>query len=101
VLDGWWAEAYTDGVDGGAANGWAIPGEVVDDHHAQDERHAGSLHDLLEHDVVPAFYEREDADSARPPERWLDMVRSSLATLGPQFCATRMVAEYVAGPYRG
>ena len=34
VLDGWWAEAY----DGD--NGWAIPGEVDDDHEAQDERDA-------------------------------------------------------------
>jgi starch phosphorylase len=101
VLDGWWAEAHAAGVDGRPANGWAIAGEVDDDHLAQDERHAGSLHDLLEHDVVPAFYEREDADPARLPERWLNMVRSSLATLGPRFCATRMVAEYVAGPYRG
>jgi starch phosphorylase len=101
VLDGWWAEAYAEGADGRAANGWAIAGEVDDDHHAQDDRHAGSLHDLLEHHIVPAFYGCEDADPARPPERWLDMVRSSLATLGPQFCATRMVAEYVAGPYRG
>ena len=98
VLDGWWAEAHAEAADGRAANGWAIAGEVDDDHPAQDERHADSLHDLLEHDVVPGFYERGDSGL---PERWLDMVRSSLATLGPRFCATRMVAEYVAGPYRG
>jgi starch phosphorylase len=104
VLDGWWAEAYgggSGGGGGGAANGWAIAGEVDEDHPAQDERHAAALHDLLEHEVVPAFYERDDAHPARPPERWLDMVRSSLATLGPRFCATRMVDQYAAGPYRG
>ena len=38
VLDGWWAEAY----DG--SNGWAISGEVDDDHHAQDERDAAAFH---------------------------------------------------------
>ena len=100
VLDGWWAEAHAAASDGRAANGWAIAGEVDADHHAQDERHAASLHDLLEHDVVPGFYERGDSISPAPPERWLDMIRSSLATLGPRFCATRMVAEYAAGPYR-
>src|SRR3712207_742977 len=30
VLDGWWAEGY----DG--ENGWALPGDVLDDHGAQD-----------------------------------------------------------------
>jgi hypothetical protein len=28
------------------------------------------------------------------------MIRASLRTLGPRFCATRMLAEYVNGPYR-
>src|SRR6185436_20259366 len=32
VLDGWWAEAWANG------NGWALSGEVSDDHGAQDER---------------------------------------------------------------
>jgi starch phosphorylase len=92
VLDGWWAEAYEPG------NGWAIAGEVDPDHHAQDERHAASLHRLLEHEIVPAFYER---DEQGVPQRWLEMVCHSLRTLGPRFSATRMLAEYVAGPYSG
>ena len=100
VLDGWWAEGHSDDA-GGAPNGWAIAGEVDADHQAQDERHAASLHELLEHEVVPAFYERENADPACPPTRWLEMVRASLATLGPMFCASRMLAQYLAGPYRG
>jgi starch phosphorylase len=105
VLDGWWAEAYSAGGDtssgapgGAAANGWAIAGEVDDDHPAQDERHAASLHQLLEHEVVPIFYERDESGL---PTRWLDMVRASLATLGPVFSATRMLAQYTDGPYRG
>jgi starch phosphorylase len=100
VLDGWWAEAYvaagTHGP-GSAANGWAIAGEVDSDHDAQDERHAAALHHLLEHEVVPAFYER---DPSGLPVRWLQMVRASLRTLGPMFSATRMLAGYVSGPYR-
>jgi starch phosphorylase len=97
VLDGWWAEAYSDGGEGAVANGWAIAGEVDDDHSAQDERHAASLHHLLEHEVVPAFYGRDESGL---PSRWLDMVRESLATLGPMFSATRMLAQYAGGPYR-
>jgi starch phosphorylase len=88
-----------DGGNGGrAANGWAIPGEVDSDHYAQDERHAAALHHLLEREVVPAFYERDESGL---PGRWLQMVRASLRTLGPMFSATRMLGEYVAGPYRG
>ena len=91
VLDGWWAEAYAPG------NGWAIPGEVEFDHHAQDERHAAALHQLLEHEVVPTFYDRDEAGIA---PRWMAMVRASLRDHGPRFSATRMLAEYVDGPYR-
>ncbi len=92
VLDGWWAEAY-DGT-----NGWAISGEVDHDHHAQDERDAAAFHHLLSDEVLPAFYDRDDSEI---PSRWIELMRASLRTLGPMFCATRMLAQYVEGPYRG
>ena len=92
VLDGWWAEAY----DG--SNGWAIPGEVDSNHHAQDDRDAADLHHLIADEVVPAFYER---DQTGVPTRWIERIRGSLRTLGPAFSASRMLAEYLNGPYRG
>ncbi|MGB0094654.1 MAG: alpha-glucan family phosphorylase [Solirubrobacteraceae bacterium] len=92
VLDGWWAEGY-DGV-----NGWAVPGDVIDDHGVQDARDAEALHRVLDDEVVPAFYER---DAAGVPSVWLKRMRSSLRSLGPRFSASRMLAEYVRGPYRG
>jgi starch phosphorylase len=85
VLDGWWPEAY----DG--SNGWAISGEIDHDHGAQDWRHADELYRLLADEAVPAFYER---DGSAPPERWVQMVRSSLRTIGPGFGAGRMVRDY-------
>jgi starch phosphorylase len=91
VLDGWWAEAF----DG--ANGWALPGDVEEDHWAQDDRDALTLHRLLDEQVVPAFYERDEAGS---PQAWIELMRASLQTLGPRFSAARMLAEYVEGPYR-
>lgn len=90
VLDGWWAEAYD------AHNGWALPGEVDLDHDAQDEHVAATLHHLVGEEVLPAFYER---DARGLPARWLTIMRASLRSLGPQFCASRMLAEYLAGPY--
>jgi glycogen phosphorylase len=92
VLDGWWAEGY----DGD--NGWGIPGEVDDDHDAQDDRDVIELHRLLDEEVVPEFYDR---DAAGLPAAWIARIRASLRTLGPRFSATRMLSEYLSGPYRG
>ena len=91
VLDGWWAEGY----DG--ENGWALSGDVDDDHGAQDERHAAELYRLLEDEVVPEFYER-DEDGI--PQAWIARVKRSMRTLIPQFSATRMVEEYEQNIYR-
>ena len=77
VLDGWWAEAY------GGTNGWALPGDVHPDPGAQDARDAGSLYDLFEQEVRPAFYDR-DADGL--PLSWLSRIRASMRTLAPAFC---------------
>jgi starch phosphorylase len=92
VLDGWWAEAYD------ATNGWAISGDVDHDHHAQDERDAAAFHHLLDDQVLPAFYDRDESGL---PSGWIELIRGSLRTLGPMFCASRMLAQYVDGPYRG
>lgn len=87
ILDGWWDEWY----DG--ENGWAIPtADGVQDPDRRDDLEAAALYDLIENQVAPRFYDR-DADGL--PGRWLQMVRHTLATLGPKVQATRMVAEYV------
>ena len=90
VLDGWWPEAH-DGT-----NGWAISGEVDHDHGAQDWRHAAELYRLISDEVIPAFYDRDEAGL---PQAWLNMVRSSLRACGPRFGAGRMVEDYAARIY--
>jgi glycogen phosphorylase len=92
VLDGWWMEAY-DGT-----NGWAIDGGVDPDESAKDERDAQALYDLVDTDVKPLFYDRDERDV---PIGWLEKVRASLRTLGPRFCAARMLDDYVTQIYRG
>jgi starch phosphorylase len=47
--------------------------------------------------VVPAFYERDESGL---PQEWIARMRASLQTLGPRFCAARMLEEYAEGPYR-
>ena len=90
VLDGWWPEAY-DGTDG-----WAISGDVEQDHEAQDYRHADELYRLLGDEAVPAFYDRS---GEAPPEKWIAMMRSSLRTIGPEFGAGRMMRDYATRIY--
>ena len=91
VLDGWWAEAY----DG--ANGWALGGDVDPDPAAQDARHADELLRLLENEVVPEFYARDDAGV---PQAWVERVKRSMRTLIPAYSATRMLSEYEDRVYR-
>ena len=90
VLDGWWAEAY----DGG--NGWAIDGSEDADAAAKDARDAAALFDLLEREVIPMYYDR---DAAGIPHAWITRIKASLRTIGPRFCATRMLDEYVRKIY--
>ena len=90
VLDGWWAEAF----DG--HNGWGFGGEVDGDHGAQDARDGTAFNDALEHEVIPSYYERDDAGL---PRAWIARMKASLRTLGPRFDAARMVADYVERAY--
>lgn len=91
ILDGWWDEMF----DGN--NGWAIPtADGVDDPVRRDQIEAEGLYKLLEETVAPRFYDRDEAGI---PRRWVEMMRHTMATLGPKVQAQRMVADYVEQLY--
>jgi glycogen phosphorylase len=91
ILDGWWAEAYS------PALGFAIGDhEAAATEAAQDEADAEALYAVLEDQVLPAYYERDEAGL---PQRWIALMRESIAELGPRFGTARMVAEYVERLY--
>jgi starch phosphorylase len=91
IGDGWWAEGYA------GDNGWLIDGRAPHtDYDAADAADAEALYQLLEREVVPAFYER---DPHGIPRRWLSYVRRAIATVAPRFSARRMVKEYAEGMY--
>jgi glycogen phosphorylase len=91
ILDGWWAEAYS------PACGFAIGGPDVEGSEAeQDAADAAALYAVLEEQVLPAYYERDEAGL---PQRWLALMRESIAELGPRFGTARMAAEYVERLY--
>jgi glycogen phosphorylase len=91
VLDGWWDEMY-DGT-----NGWAIPSfEHEQDIAHRDHLEADALFALLEGEIVPMFYARDESGL---PLAWLDNIRASLRSLAPRVTAERMLREYVERLY--
>jgi len=90
-LDGWWAEAYTPEV------GWALgDGQEHGDDPAWDARDAEALYDLLEHEVIPEFYTRDEQGI---PSAWVNRIRESMARLTPRFSTNRAVCEYTEQHY--
>ena len=78
-LDGWWAEAYAPEV------GWALgDGQEHGDDPAWDAVEAEALYELLEREVIPEFYTRDDQGI---PTAWIRRMRESMANLTPHFSA--------------
>ncbi len=85
-LDGWWAEAYSPEV------GWAIgDGREHGDDPSWDASEAETLYALLEGEVIPEFYAR---DERGVPRGWVSRMRESMARLTPTFSANRAVRQY-------
>jgi starch phosphorylase len=97
TLDGWWDEAWQSAEAEKRFVGWAIGrGESYDNAEYQDQVESAALYDQLEHEIVPAFYER-GADLL--PRRWIAGMKSSVATLCATFNMQRVVKEYTADCY--
>ena len=89
VLDGWWCEAYQ------PSNGWAIEGGEAESE-TQTQRDAEALYQLLQAEIIPLYYERDDQGL---PRRWLKMMKTSIKMIAPYFNTERMVKEYVHQMY--
>ncbi len=91
VLDGWWDEGWL------GDNGWAIGGrETNPDEGAQDYADSQDLYRLLEQEVVPLYYRRNEDDV---PEDWAAEMRRSIASTIWRFSTIRMLHEYVEREY--
>lgn len=92
TLDGWWDEAWRETERESLSVGWAIGrGEVYQNSDEQDRIEAEALYDLLEQDIVPAFYDR---DTAGLPRQWIARMKASIGMLNHFFNTHRMVQEY-------
>ena len=91
VLDGWWAEAYQPNV------GWALgDGKEHGGDPEWDAEEAEALYALLENEVIPEFYTRNDEGI---PAAWVERMRESMAHLTPQFASSRTVTDYTEKHY--
>ena len=90
-LDGWWAEAYTPEV------GWALGDRFEHgDDPAWNAHEAEELYGLLEREVIPEYYTRNEQGI---PTAWVNRMRESMAQLTPQFSTNRAVREYTEKYY--
>ncbi|HHJ16456.1 MAG TPA: glycosyltransferase family 1 protein [Gammaproteobacteria bacterium] len=91
VLDGWWGEGYN------GENGWAItPHDQRYDAAFRNQEEANELLDILEHQVIPLYYDRNGHGFS---EGWVHMSKASMKSALPQFNSQRMVMDYIRGFY--
>lgn len=88
-LDGWWAEAYSPEV------GWSI-GDGLEHDPSWDASEAEALYRLLEQEVIPEFYNRDDRGI---PRAWVARMRESMSKLTPLFSTNRVVRQYTEQHY--
>ena len=88
VLDGWWVEGCIEGI-----TGWAIGGDGAAAGADVDEQgfDAQQLYNKLETVILPMFYRDQD--------RWIDVMRHTIALNGSFFNTERMVDQYVRKAY--
>jgi glycogen phosphorylase len=88
VLDGWWIEGHIEGV-----TGWSIGPGALNQTKPEEMAHddAMDLYKKLRHVIAPMFYQDR--------ERWIDMMRQSIAFNASFFNTHRMVQQYAANAY--
>lgn len=92
TLDGWWDEAWTMSAGSPHPPGWAIgQGETYADSNYQEQVEADALYHLLEQEVAPLFYNRDEEGL---PQEWIARMKSAMYTVSPQFNTDRMVRDY-------
>ena len=91
VLDGWWAEGYTQN------NGWTIgSNQEYDSYEAQDQADSQSLYRTLEEKIIPTFYDR---DKNNMPIKWIELMKNSIITTGGKYSTSRMLVDYTNNYY--
>ncbi|GJM22118.1 MAG: alpha-glucan phosphorylase [Planctomycetota bacterium] len=86
VPDGWWAEAEREGT--GFTLGEPGPPNT--------ERDAKALFEMLENEIVPLFYERDEGGL---PRSWIEHMRACVVAHMGRFSTRRMLEDYARDFY--
>ena len=88
VLDGWWVEGYREGA------GWALPLErTYDDQQFQNELDAATIYNIIENEIVPAYYDVDD--NTRMSSQWIGYIKNTIAQVACNFTTNRMLTDYL------
>lgn len=91
ILDGWWPEGFH------GENGWSIgSGQLADSPEHQNQADVSSLYHILENQIVPLYYARDEHDL---PQSWIQKIRNAMKTLLAPFNTHRMVHDYLRQIY--
>ncbi|MCI6160916.1 MAG: alpha-glucan family phosphorylase [Prevotellaceae bacterium] len=86
VLDGWWLEGYREGA------GWALTEKrTYDNQNYQDQLDAATIYGLLENEIIPLYYKKNDSGYS---EGWIRVIKNSIATIAPHYTMKRQLDDY-------
>ncbi|WP_430809603.1 MULTISPECIES: alpha-glucan family phosphorylase [unclassified Carboxylicivirga] len=86
VLDGWWLEGYRKGA------GWALTEKrTYENQDYQDELDAQTIYSMLENEIVPLFYKRDENNI---PHDWVKYIKNCIAEIAPDYTTKRMMDDY-------
>ncbi len=87
VLDGWWYEGYREGA------GWSLSDKrTFDNQNYQDELDAATIYSMLENDIIPLYYDKNDQGVS---SRWVQYIKNSIAEIAPNYTTKRMMDDYL------
>ncbi len=91
VLDGWWAEGYKEDA------GWQLKEEkTFENQDFQNELDAETIYNILESEIAPMFYDRNDQGV---PKEWIRRIKNCIAGIAPHYTNKRMMDDYFSFYY--
>lgn len=86
VLDGWWAEGYRPKA------GWALKeSSTYANQQFQDELDAETIYNMLEEEIIPLFYKRNEKGI---PTGWVQYIKNTISEVAPHYTMKRMLDDY-------
>jgi len=85
VLDGWWAEGYTQGA------GWALSEkQTYTDQNSQNILDSEFIYSTFENEIIPTYYTKTN----NIPLAWVSHIKNTIAKISPHFTMKRQLEDY-------